>query len=177
MVRRLRSLPSGLGLTALLVVALGCIHHVGLAMVSPLAATEQWSPPEMPPAPVPTDPQPFEPSALISQPLFAMTRIPPQSAPSSANAGAVEAPPLPPVEPLDTAPPDYILAGIMISGSNQRVLLKKHKTEKGLWVSRGQITGDGWTVLTVNQDKATIARSNRQFTLQFRSYMGSGSRI
>jgi len=176
MARRLTNPTSGLGLAALMALALACAYEVGSEIVAPLAAAEQGlarDPPPEPMARLIADPARFEPAALFTQPVFAMNRMPPQPlAPPPAPAPS----PPPPVETVQVVPPDYILAGIMISGSEQRVLLKKHKTEKGQWIARGKTTSDGWTVLTVSPDKATMSQSASQFTLEFRSNGRNGPR-
>lgn len=176
MARRLTDLIPGLGLTVLLIAALGGIVEAGLAMTSPLTATEPGMPSESSPEPLavlPDLPEPFTPSALIAQPVFAVNRMPPPPSLPAAEPPVLTVVTPSQAEPSDPPPPDYILAGIMISESDRRVLLKKHKTEKGQWVSSGQITGDGWTVLTVKPEEAIIVRSHRQFKLQFSSFRRS----
>lgn len=179
MVRRLTHLSSGLGLTALLVAALGCTFEVSRAMTSPMAGTEAWLPagtPRAPAAESPAAPAPFEPGALLTQPVFLMSRTPVRPAAPAAEMPVVVVSTAPPAPEPAPVPPGYILSGIMITGSDQRVLLKTHKTEKGIWFSRGQSTQEGWTVLTVNPEDATIARASSQFTLQFRPFRRSGTR-
>lgn len=176
MVRPLTNLVSGLGLAVLLAVSVVCLQDVGFAMLSPIAAPEPWLPPRPSRASAtdpPAVPMPFEPSALFTQPVFAITRMPPQpSAPPAETP--VAASPSPPS--IEVAPPNYVLAGIMISAVEQKVLLKNHKTEKGFWISRGQNTRDGWTVLTVKPDKVTLGKSTSQFMLQFRSFVQCGQK-
>ncbi len=120
-----------LGLTALLIAALGCTFEVSRAMTSPMAGTEEWLPAGTPralAAETPAAPAPFAPSALLTQPVFLMSRTP--MSPAAAERAVAEVPTAPPAPEIVPAPPEYILSGILISGSDRRVLLKTHKTEK-----------------------------------------------
>lgn len=173
MAGRLRNLVPGLVLTLLLLAASGGLYEFALSVTSPLAAATPWEASKPSPAfldVLPEPPAPFEPNAITGQPVFAVSRKPPPPPllTSESPLPEVVAEPASP-ETSHVAPPDYILAGILISSTSQRVLLKKHKSEKGSWLSRGQMTSDGWTVLTVKPAEATIRRSPHQFTLQFRS--------
>lgn len=164
---------SSVALAVLAVFAIACAYEAWLTVLAPLEAAE---------TPVRGDhdtgllaplrdpgPPAFAPLAMVTAPLFLATRTPPPLQPVvSESPPEVMSVPASPAAVVITTPPNYTLAGVMISPSGRKVLLRKHMAEKGAWINHGKTTDDGWIVLTVAPEKVTLSRDDHEFRLLLR---------
>ena len=149
-----------------------CAYEAGITIFSPLEATEQPVHSNTGSGLLATlqnsNPPEFAPIAVLASPLFLATRTPVRS-PAPIPEPVAEAPIAAVIPAVDSAPPDYILAGVMISSAERKVLLRKHTNERGLWIKHGNSTADGWVVLTVGSERVTLTRDQKEFGLSLRS--------
>jgi hypothetical protein len=112
----------------------------------------------------------FAPEALLAQPLFSPTRTEPLKPALIPMPEPEPAAALPASAALKPAP-DYFVSGIIISPSVRKVLLRKHKGEKGWWINEGTSTPEGWKVLTVTPEKVNLALDSQEASLFLHSRM------
>jgi hypothetical protein len=107
----------------------------------------------------------FVPDALIVRPLFS---------PSRRQAPQIEPMVEPPAEvasvasPPEAPPPSYIVGGLIVSAEVRKILLRREQREAVKWLSQGDMTGDGWTVVSIKTDGAILVRGGREFVVPFR---------
>jgi hypothetical protein len=107
----------------------------------------------------------FVPDALVTRPLFSASRRQPvQPEP------VVE----PPVEAASVAsspeepPPSYIVGGVIVSAGVRKILLRREQREAAKWLSQGEMTGEGWTIVSIKTDGAVLERGGREFAVPLR---------
>ncbi|WP_132254003.1 hypothetical protein [Methylobacterium segetis] len=103
---------------------------------------------------------------LIEKPLFSPSRARAPKAPVLA-AQTIEAPPPPP--PSRTVP-SYTMGGVLISASGRKVLLRRHKGDRGWWIGEGKTTSDGWKVLTVTAENVNLSCDGQEVLLFLRPH-------
>ncbi|MDX8525887.1 hypothetical protein RFM68_15345 [Mesorhizobium sp. MSK_1335] len=98
----------------------------------------------------------------FARPLFTPTRRKFIPVAEGAPQAQVASDPIPPAQPVASAPPAPApaLLGISINGAGARVLLKAAGTEQANWYGSGE-TVDGWTVSAVDKDAATLQRDGK----------------
>ncbi|GEO17699.1 hypothetical protein MAE02_53950 [Microvirga aerophila] len=107
----------------------------------------------------------FVPDALVARPLFS---------PSRRQAAQIEPMVEPPVEvasvasPPEEPPPSYIVGGLIVSAEVRKILLRREQREAAKWLSQGDVTGEGWTVVSIKTDGAILEREGREFVVPFR---------
>ena len=108
----------------------------------------------------------FVPDALIVRPLFS---------PGRRQAAQIEPIMEPPAEvasvasPPEELPPSYIVGGLIVSAEVRKILLRREQREAVKWLSQGDMTGDGWTVVSIETDGAILKRGGREFAVPFRA--------
>lgn len=104
-------------------------------------------------APVPVD-------MLASRPFFVPSRTPARvEPPPPAISEAVAPEPEP--EPVV---PDYKIAGVFLSRGERRALLRT-ASQPAQWISQGEVTREGWTVVAVSAEKAVLRRGEQEISL------------
>jgi hypothetical protein len=122
------------------------------------------------------DPRPFEPVALVEQPLFSPTRTKPQ--PMAAPVVAEVPPPPVLAASAEQAPdPSYVIGGVVISPAFRKVLLRSEGSDRGRWMREGDSTQDGWKVSAIAADKVVVSRGSRRVTFQLRSHVSEKQRL
>jgi len=107
----------------------------------------------------------FVPDALVARPLFSASRRQPvQPEP------VVEPPPNPisSAPPPEEPPPSYIVGGLIVSDGVRKILLKREQREAAKWLSQGEMTGEGWTIVSIKTDGAILERGGREFAVPLR---------
>jgi hypothetical protein len=108
----------------------------------------------------------FVPDALIVRPLFS---------PGRRQAAQIEPIMEPPAEvasvasPPEELRPSYIVGGLIVSAEVRKILLRREQREAVKWLSQGDMTGDGWTVVSIKTDGAILKRGGREFVVPFRA--------
>ena len=155
-----------LALCVLVSLAAGSIHVAWGAMMSPLpvARSGPLGPSEVAailPALHAEAAPAFTPEALIGRPLFAPNRRPreeiePLPEPEVAESAA---PPPPP------APPPYLVDGVMVFAETRKILLRNQPREQGQWLSQGDTTQDGWTIVSIRADEIVLQQGERSVAM------------
>jgi hypothetical protein len=101
-------------------------------------------------------------AAIIERPLFSPSRKRPSAV--RAPLALVEAPPV--VTPPPLPDPEYVLAGVSISTSARRALLRNPGEESGNWFDMGSATGEGWRISKVTPNSVDLAFGARTITLR-----------
>lgn len=105
----------------------------------------------------------FAPDALIARPLFSSSRRP--KAPAEPVPEPVEAMP---AAPPEVPPPAYIIDGVIISDNIRKILLRRERREPGQWVSEGEKTREGWTVVSINANATVLKQGVREYSQPLR---------
>ncbi|MGF9759501.1 hypothetical protein AAII07_30340 [Microvirga sp. 0TCS3.31] len=107
----------------------------------------------------------FTPEALIARPLFAPNRKPREEIEPAPEPEVAEqsAPPPPP------APPSYIVDGVMVFAETRKILLRHQPREPGQWLSEGDTTGDGWTIVSIGPDEIVLEQGGRSVAMSPRT--------
>jgi hypothetical protein len=103
----------------------------------------------------------FTPGVLIARPLFSPNRKPrgqiePTPEPEVAEPAA---PPPPP------APPSYLVDGVMVFAETRKILLRHQPREPGQWLSQGDTTRDGWTIVSIRADEIVLEQGGRSVAM------------
>jgi hypothetical protein len=110
----------------------------------------------------------FAPEALVARPVFSATRrprgeiepVPEPEAPEPA------APPHPP------APPSYLVDGVMVFAETRKILLRRQPREPGQWLSQGDTTQEGWTILSIRADEIVLEQGGQSVAMSPRTRRG-----
>jgi hypothetical protein len=107
----------------------------------------------------------FTPEALIARPLFAPNRKPYEEIEPTPEPELAEqpAPPPPP------APPSYLVDGVMVFAQTRKILLRHQPREPGQWLSQGDTTGEGWTIVSIEPNEVVLKQDGRSVTLSPRT--------
>ncbi|WP_162560922.1 hypothetical protein [Methylobacterium durans] len=62
------------------------------------------------------------------------------------------------------------MGGVLISASGRKVLLRRHKGDRGWWISEGKSTADGWKVLTVTAENVNLSCDGQEVLLFLRPH-------
>ena len=107
----------------------------------------------------------FTPEALIARPLFAPNRKPREEMEPVAEPEVAEsaAPPPP------AAPPSYLVDGVMVFADTRKILLRHQPREPGQWLSQGDTTRDGWTIVSIRADEIVLEQDGRSVAMSPRT--------
>lgn len=145
----------------------GLVGPIGPATGAERATRLGRSAPAIPDLHAAADANPAE--MLIAKPLFSPTRTRPAARTPIMVAQTVEAPPPPP--PVTPRPvPNYTMGGVLISAAGRKVLLRKHKGDRGWWIGEGKSTADGWKVLTVTAENVNLSCDGQEVVLFLRPH-------
>lgn len=109
---------------------------------------------EIPQAP---DARPAEFAALIERPLFLESRTRPLSPTGETS-------PLPADKQNLGPSPDYVIAGIVVSPTRRRVLMRAPGEEAGKWWNQGETTANGWAIVSVEGNSVVLASGPNKHT-------------
>jgi hypothetical protein len=98
---------------------------------------------------------------LASRPLFVPSRTPATIEPPPAPVTSEAVAPGPEPEPVL---PDYKIAGVFLSRGERRALLRT-ASQPAQWISQGEVTKEGWTVVAVSAEKAILRRREQEISL------------
>jgi hypothetical protein len=107
----------------------------------------------------------FAPNALLARPLFSPSRRQPvQAEPIVETPAEVVSVAPAPEEP----PPSYIVGGLVVSAEVRKILLRREQREAAKWLSQGDMTGEGWTIVSIKPDGVVLERGGREFAVPLR---------
>jgi hypothetical protein len=148
--------------------SVGSVHFAWGKITDPVAVKPGGSPRQSDPttflaALQPSGEESFTPDALIAKPLFAPSR----------RAAVESEPASEPVETLPAAPPEvpppsYIIDGVIVSADVRKILLRRAPREAGQWVSQGEKTREGWTIVSIRAEAAVLQQGGREYALPLR---------
>jgi hypothetical protein len=106
----------------------------------------------------------FAPETLASRPLFSPSRRQHVEPPPEPEPARVEEP----APVLTVPPPAYIIGGVMVAPDVRKTLLRREPREPGRWLSQGEITPDGWTVVSVRADGVVLGQGGQEVAMPLR---------
>jgi hypothetical protein len=103
----------------------------------------------------------FTPESLIARPVFSATRRPREEIAPALEAEAPE----PAAAPAPPAPPSYLVDGVMVFAETRKILLRRQPREPGQWLSQGDTTQEGWTILSIRADEIVLEQGGRSVAM------------
>jgi hypothetical protein len=97
-----------------------------------------------------------QPNALLAKPLFVAGRLPFKAEPPTVQAA------LPAAVEVVVAAPTYRIGGVMITPQSRKVLLRSPDIADTQWLSEGDVTAQGWTVSSIEENRVAIARGGQR---------------
>jgi hypothetical protein len=112
----------------------------------------------------PSGPAALAPDTLATRPLFSPSRRRHVEPPPEPEPARVEEP-----APVSTVPPPtYIIGGVIVAPDVRKTLLRREPREPGRWLSQGEITQDGWTIVSVRADGIVLGQGGQEIAMPLR---------